>query len=404
MYNLVYVDAVDAETKRVISYTRELIKAYRTVGDELRYNMASTFYMDAFGFVNFRVETACSCLLLVENKLVADALGLSRSLFEHYLLFILMCRGRKLIKLEDLSSSGLTAAQFKAKLRERQDEVAQARAAGRAVPLSVEQYQHTKQIMYVFEGVRDSEDPSYLIPIHYFSFQRFRPEVMRLEDEHYFQYYERSQETKKAVKGFKAEAASQYRYYLSYDALLQNLKLNGVVTSGDIARIEAHYTFLGKTLHPTHHAAQDLHEVSNVHATRPAVGDDQTYAPEARLLTALYVCYIVHGLFEEVARLLEEAPETYVKDPGTATLRKEMAHLSAVFPYFWFVFNEPPLYDKFNWCIYHATDDELKEWGHYSKAPGERITFHQHIFSHFKSGLMEWNNARVGRYPSPIAR
>ena len=402
MYKLDYIDVVDAETGRVIAYTQRLIKAYQSVADELSYNTASTFYMDAFGFVNFRIETACSCLLLVENNLVADALGLGRSLFEHYLLFILMCRGRKLIKLQDLSS--LTGAEFKAKLAERQAEAAKAREEGKNAPISVEQYQHYRQIMYVFEGVHDSEEPSYMIPIHYFLFQDFRPEVMRLDDDNYFQYYERPPETKKAVKGFKAQAASQYRYYLSYDALLQNLKLNEVVTAADIARIEAHYTFLGKTLHPTHRAAQDLHQMGNVHASRPAVGDGQTYAPEARLLAALYVSYIVHGLLDEVARLLEEAPKTYVKDPGTATLRKEMTHLPAAFPYFWFVFNEPPLYDKFNWCVHHATVDELKEWGHYSRAPRERITFNQHIFSHFKSGLMPQGNARVGQYPSPITR
>ena len=144
--------------------------------------------------------------------------------------------------------------------------------------------------------------------------------------------------------------------------------------------------------------------MGNIHASRPAIGDAQAYAPEARLLAALYVCYIMHGLLDEVARLLEEAPKTYVKDPGTATLRKQMNRLSAAFPYFWFVFNEQPMYDKFNWCIHHATDDELKEWGHYSKAPGERITFNQHIFSHFKTGLMDLSNTRVGRYTSPIAR
>lgn len=402
MYIQTYLDAVDAEIKRVIAYTQQLITAYQTVGDELTYNLASTFYMDAFGFVNFRVETACSCLLLIENSLVADALGLGRSLFEHYLLFILMCRGRKLIKLEDLSD--LSGAQFKAKLKERQAETAKAREEGRAVPLAVEQYEHFKKIMYVFEGVRDREDPSYTIPIHYFSFQQFRPEVMRLDDQDYFQYYERGPETRQAVKGFRAQAADQYRYYLSYEALLRNLKLNELVTPAGIARIEAHYTFLGKTLHPTHHAAQDLHQTGNVHATRPTVGDGRAYAPESRLLAALYVCYIVHGLLDEVASLLEQAPEIYVKDPGTATLRKEMAKLAAAFPYFWFVFNEPPLYDKFNWCIHHATDEELAAWGHYSRAPGDRISFNQHVFSHFKAGLREGRNTRVGHYPSPIAR
>jgi hypothetical protein len=313
-----------------------------------------------------------------------------------------MCRGRKLIKLEDLSS--LTGAQFNARLKERQEEATRAREEGKFAPLAVEQYEHFKKIMYVFAGVRDREDPSHLIPVHYYSFRQFRPEVMRLDDEDYFRYYERRPETRQAVKGFRAQAADQYRYYLSYEALLRNLKLNELVTPAHIARIEAHYTFLGKTLHPTHHAAQDLHQSGNVHATRPAVGDGQAYAPEARLLAALYVCSIVHGLLDEVASLLEQAPKTYVKEPGTAALRRELAKLAAAFPYFWFVFNEPPLYDRFNWCVHHATDDELAQWGHYSQAPGERIRFNKHIYSHFKSGLLEWRNARVGHYPSPIAR
>src|SRR5215475_7249220 len=69
-----------------------------TYGDELH-----AVYMDMLDFVNFRVETADSCLLLIENGRIADALGLSRSLFENYLLLMLMCRGTKFFQWEDLS-------------------------------------------------------------------------------------------------------------------------------------------------------------------------------------------------------------------------------------------------------------------------------------------------------------
>ena len=42
------------------------------------------------------------------------------------------------------------------------------------------------------------------------------------------------------------------------------LELNGLADDPLQARIEAHYTFLSKFLHPTHNAARDLHEHANV--------------------------------------------------------------------------------------------------------------------------------------------
>ncbi len=54
--------------------------------------------------------------------------------------------------------------------------------------------------MHIFEGVKDREDPDFVIPIHYFQFQQFRPEVLRLNDEDYFQYHQRPNETKKALE------------------------------------------------------------------------------------------------------------------------------------------------------------------------------------------------------------
>lgn len=256
--------------------------------------------------------------------------------------------------------------------------------------------------MYVREGVMDSEDKSFIIPIHFFLFKEFRPEVLRLDGDDYFQYYERADETKKAIDKHKAEAASQYRHYLSYDALIQSLRINDIVDAPCVARIEAHYTFLGKFLHPTHAAARNLHDRNNFHSDRTTIGMDQPYSKVSELLASLYVCYVVAGLLEEAANLIETAPAKYVKEAGTATLRSIIERVPVDFPYFWFLFNDPPLYDRYNWCIHHATDEELAEWGHYSNVPKERVTFDQHVDNHLTHALGGWGNARCGVYASPI--
>jgi hypothetical protein len=117
--------------------------------------------------------------------------------------------------------------------------------------------------MHVFEGLKAEDDPGLVIPVHYFHFKDFRPEVMRLKHGDYFEYVEYSPDTQKIPQGHQQEAAIVYRHYLSYDALLTCLELNELADGAAITRIEAHYTFLEKFLHPAHDAARDLHEDSN---------------------------------------------------------------------------------------------------------------------------------------------
>ncbi|HEV2781107.1 MAG TPA: hypothetical protein VGX25_17115 [Actinophytocola sp.] len=114
--------------------------------------------------------------------------------------------------------------------------------------------------MYVFEGLKGEDEPDFQVPVHYFHFQNFRPEVMRLKQDDYFEYVELPADTKKIMRGHQAKATVVYRHYLSYDGLLTCLELNELVDRAVITRIEAHYTFLGQFLHPTNDAARQLHE------------------------------------------------------------------------------------------------------------------------------------------------
>ncbi len=196
-------DPLAAATDRAEALARDMIVEYVAWRDKITYGAElHGMYMDTLAFLNFRIETADTCLLLVRNGRIADALGLCRSLLEYHLLFMLMCRGTKLFKLEDLSS--LSEAEFRLRLAEKRTEPEALQAAGQTPCLGVNKYPRAKRhLMYIFEGYHspDPDLPGFMIPAHYFHFHQFRPEAMRLKDENYFQFTEPSTQTKQAVRG-----------------------------------------------------------------------------------------------------------------------------------------------------------------------------------------------------------
>jgi hypothetical protein len=398
-------DALSVEIERVNHLSRAMIGEYGAWRSKIDYgDIENALYGDMLDFVNFRIETADTCLLLIEKSKIADALGLSRSIFENYLLLMLMCRGTKYFLLQDLST--LSEGDFKARLKTQESELQMQQAQGTTRCLYVKRYPRPprRNLMYVFEGLKVRDQPDFVVPVHYFHFHEFFPETLRLKDENYFQYHEPSPELKKSTRAYQQETESRYKHYLSYDALLQCLEINDLADAAVLARIEAHYTFLGKFLHPTYNAARDLHERHNVYAGETTIGMSEPYTKAAVLLASLYVCYIVAGLLDEIAGLLERAPSKYMRDAGTRSMRNLTANVAAQFTYFWFLYNDPPLYDKFNYCsTTHVSNEELAEWGHCGNVPKERVPFDQYIYSHLQHALNGWSNRRCGEYRSPLS-
>ena len=393
---------IDAEIARVNGLSRAMLEAYVAWGSQFEYGETyNTMYGDLIDFANFRMETADSCLDLLARQQVADALGLCRSLLEHHLLFILMCRGNQYFQLQDLS--GKPASEFRERLKAQVASWQKEVAEGKTNCIAVREYPRAKRhIMFVYEGLQNEEEQDFKIPLHFFQFQEFRPETMRLDSADYFEYYERDPKLKKALKGHRADARHRYQHYLSYDALLECLGLNEIADSKVQHRIEAHYTFLGRYLHPTHDAARDLYERSNMHAGKPHIGMDGHYSATARLLASVYVAHLSAGILEEMCALFEGAPDRFVRSAATTDLRRLISEVASTTGYFWLIFNEAPLYDRFNWAVHHTTDDELAQFGGYEGIPTDKIQFNQHILTSLQHGLTSSNNSRVGEYVSPI--
>jgi hypothetical protein len=190
-------DALTNEIARVNKLTESMIGEYVAWGGKKRVGKVQFgAYDEILDFLNFRLESASSCLLLIENRRIADSLGLSRSLLENYLLFILMCRGRRLFKIQD--SSSLSEAEFKAKLTAEQERIRDLRANGQTQCIEVRKAPRVnRRLMYVYEGFHSADEPDLTIPPHYFHFQDFSPEIMRLDGADYFRYFEPPSEAKK---------------------------------------------------------------------------------------------------------------------------------------------------------------------------------------------------------------
>lgn len=392
---------IEIEILRVNELTQSMMKEYLVWGSKINYGPhMNVIYSEMIDFVNFRMETVESCLLLIEKSRIGDVLGLCRGLLENYLLFILMCRGTRYFRLSD--GSAQTPEKFQelylqqlVKLRERQ-------AAGETQYIDVKIHPRLKQhLQHIFEGIR-FENGEMVVPYYYFEFQEFRPEVLRLRPQDYFEYFEHEPETKKAFREHRTRASGSHRFYLSYSALLDCLQLNGILDNESEKRIEAHYTFLGQFIHPTHQAARNLHEGHNVHSGRPTIGMGGKYSKVATLLASLYCCYLVAGYLDELMKFFEVAPTKYMVDPATSDVRAFTANVPTALPYFWFIFNEAPLYDRFNWAVYHVSNEDLARYVHYSKVPSELISFSQHIYSQLQHGLRGWSDNRVGHYAPPF--
>src|SRR6266699_5402236 len=124
-----YDQAIDTEIARVNKRSRNLLSEYVGWNQKIKSGeIENTLYGDLIDFVNFRLETVETCLMLIENERIADALGLCRSILENYMLLILMCRGYKLFRLRDPESK--TDSEFNQCLLTQQQELEERKQAG----------------------------------------------------------------------------------------------------------------------------------------------------------------------------------------------------------------------------------------------------------------------------------
>jgi hypothetical protein len=402
--------SIEAEIVACQQALGAVLDAYRNLDDARRVGeVQQTLYDDMTHFVNLRLETVSSVALLAENDRVADALGLCRALLEHLLLLRLMTRGRRYIQVNAPITEGSAAA--KRLLREAKDTLARDHARGEnadIVDARLFPGGRFPRLMWIRDGLTNQDEPDFYVSYHYFLFNEFRPESHRLDEERGIALWlpkkdPRRKRLRQSQLKRQQRERDRYEQFLSWSALLNSLDVNGLMTKRQRRLMEGQYTFLGRFLHPTSGAALDLHDPSNFHDTVPGVGLRQPYDRRAVLLAMLYAAWIASDLADEIADMLEAAPSRYIAAPGTDDLRVATAFVRKRLGYFWFLQDEPPLWDRYEYAIREATDQQLRASGGYAGIDAAQVHCEWNAYERLKRALLTSHNQRAGTYPSPLS-
>jgi len=354
-----------------------------------------SLYQDLTEFVNERMETIDSCRVLLENKRISDTLGLNRALLENYLLFMLMCRGKRYFRIRKLKKS------------DKIDKIIESERHKIGTNSLVEIKKHptlNRHLLYIFEGIKSSDDNSF-IPYHFFSIKEFDPESMRLDDNDYFTYYDADDTVRARDLQYKKEQRFMYQHYMSYEGLLNCLRINEITDEAAIHRIQAHYTYLGKFLHPTHEAFRSLRERSNYHSECTIVGAEYPYERSAILMAYTYTIHNAISYLDELVNILDNAPTENFKSSGSDDVHTIINEMRERYNYFWYIFNGPPDHAKFNYVIHHLSDAEFEAIGKdYRKVDPNMVTFDKNIYGSFQEAMGGWSNRRVGSYTPPYMK
>lgn len=134
------------------------------------------------------------------------------------------------------------------------------------------------------------------------------------------------------------------RYFLTFDRVLENLRLNGVLNKKTTTWVLVHYNFLSNFSHSTSDSIKNLLRLQNYYMVGGG-GTLISYNHYYSELALLYTCHLLSMHLEHAVYYLTKWRHIHVKN-------EEAYHLicqkvESEFGYFWFIFNKPHQYDRF---------------------------------------------------------
>ncbi|TEU05058.1 MAG: hypothetical protein E3J24_00055 [Dehalococcoidia bacterium] len=203
-------------------------------------------------------------------------------------------------------------------------------------------------IVLIRRGIRildeQGNDTGVIFPYYLAAWQRYQPV------EHFLKKLEVQKELLpewavfKSVRAKLSDVDHRYLYMklFTFDSMVRNLRLNGVLSIKTTARVTVHYNFLSGFTHSLKHAVS----ISQPWHSFAAANADMFYNHYKSELALLYVCHLL-------AMHLESELD-YFKRWRALTVRNvheiyrplcEKVHQD--FDYFWFIFNKPHAFDKY---------------------------------------------------------
>jgi len=211
-------------------------------------------------------------------------------------------------------------------------------------------------LVAVVRGVKvvddKGNDTGVIVPYYYSAWHNFRPVEYHLKREtlqdklppRRFLTGEWATMPRRIKSEITKNYGALYKYFLTFDRILENLHLNGVLDKKTTTRVLVHYNFLSNFSHSTSDSLSILRERRFYQLS--AGGLDIVYNHYLSELALLYVCHLLEMHLQHVIYYLgwrNIKLKNVIK-----RYRPLCKKVEDDFGYFWFIFNKPHQYDRYS--------------------------------------------------------
>ena len=210
-------------------------------------------------------------------------------------------------------------------------------------------------LVAVVHGIRvvdnKGKDTEVIVPFYYHAWHEFRPVEYHLKREtlqdklptQRFLTGEWAVAPRKIKNEMAKNYGALYKYFLTFDRILENLRLNGVLSKKTTTRVLVHYNFLSNFSHSTSDSLSIIRE-RKFYQMSPQ-GLDIVYNHYLSELALLYVCHLLSMHLQHAIYYLRWR---HLKLKNEIKLYRALCQkVENDFGYFWFIFNKPHQYDKY---------------------------------------------------------
>jgi hypothetical protein len=196
------------------------------------------------------------------------------------------------------------------------------------------------------------KDTGVIVPYYYAAWHNFRPVEYHLKREtlqdklptRRFLTGEWATMPRKIKSEIVKNYGALYKYFLTFDRILENLRLNGVLDKKTTTRVLVHYNFLSNFSHSTSDSLSIMRERKLYQLSQN--GLDIVYNHYLSELALLYVCHLLlmhlqHAIYYLRWRAIKLKNEFKI-------YRSLCKKVEDDFGYFWFIFNKPHQYDRYS--------------------------------------------------------
>jgi len=340
------------EHRQLISLVNDLLEAIDKLPSDIEWGNSIWFQDSEFlDFMRIQALSLQHARDTIIQGYYRDAYHLIRMVFEAYFLFRLISTCDKYPRRIKIARGKRDQSLDHARRRVIQQIK---KKFGKLLIKLYEEDKHT--LVAIVRGIQmvdeNGNDTGRILPFYYSVWQQYRPIEHHLRGKSPKEKLSTSRFLEGEWSGMQKRSRGQadenhsqlYRWFLNFDKVLENLRINSVLNKKTTTRVIVHYNFLSNFSHSTSDSIKNLLRLQNSYMLGGS-GTLISYNHYHSELALLYICHLLSMYLEHAIYYFTTWCRIRIKN--TEAYCSLCQKVKEDFGYFWFIFNEPHLYDRF---------------------------------------------------------